>query len=129
MPSIARRHLRAGLLTFGLLAGTAAPVLALDPMPAAVEASQQGFDATRLGAIGDFVRRDIAAGKIPGMVLLVLRDGKPVLYEAYGEGAPGTPMRKDSLHRIASTTKIFVTTAAKTMGVHTAKAMRAPIAL
>jgi CubicO group peptidase (beta-lactamase class C family) len=112
MSSTALRSLRAGLLTLGLLATTAVPSWALDPIPATVEAGQQGFDAARLGAVGDLVRRDIAAGKIPGMVLLVLRDGKPVLYEAYGDGAPGTPMRKDSLHRIASTTKIFVTTAA-----------------
>ena len=112
MSSTALRSLRAGLLTLGLLATTAVPSWALDPIPANVEAGQQGFDAARLGAVGDLVRRDIAAGKIPGMVLLVLRDGKPVLYEAYGDGAPGTPMRKDSLHRIASTTKIFVTTAA-----------------
>ncbi len=112
MPSTALRSLRAGLLTLGLLATTAAPAWALDPIPSTVEAGQQGFDSARLGAVGDLVRRDIAAGKIPGMVLLVLRDGKPVLYEAYGDGAPGTPMRKDSLHRIASTTKIFVTTAA-----------------
>jgi CubicO group peptidase (beta-lactamase class C family) len=46
------------------------------------------------------------------MVLLVLRDGKPVVFQAIGEQSPGVPMRTDSVHRIASTTKIFVTTAA-----------------
>lgn len=43
---------------------------------------------------------DIATGKIPGMVLLILRDGKPVMVQAFGEQSPGTPMCVDSLHRI-----------------------------
>ena len=112
MPHPVKRSLRTGLLAFGLLAAGLGPSAAFDPAPAPVEAGQAGFDAARLKAIGDFVRRDIAAGKIPGMVLLVMRDGKPVMFDAFGERAPGSPMQRDSLHRIASTTKMFVTTAA-----------------
>ncbi|MDP4021525.1 serine hydrolase domain-containing protein [Methylobacterium sp. NEAU 140] len=112
MPHPVTRGLRAGLLALGVLAAGVVPCAAFDSAPAPVEAGQAGFDAARLKAIGDFVQRDIAAGKIPGMVLMILRDGKPVMFEAFGERAPGSPMQKDSLHRIASTTKLFVTTAA-----------------
>lgn len=105
------RGLAAGLVGLGLAAGWAGPAAAFQP-PHGVEAAQAGFDAARLEAIAAFVQRDVAAGKIPGMVLLVMRDGRPVLARAFGEQTPGTPMRTDSLHRIASTTKLFVTTAA-----------------
>lgn len=107
-----RHRARAGLLGLGLAAALAGPVLAFDPAPALVAPAAEGFDAARLAGLGDFVRRDVAAGKIPGMVLLIQRDGKPVMFQAFGEQTPGAPMRTDSLHRIASTTKIFVTTAA-----------------
>ena len=105
------RSLCAGLVGFGLAAASAVPVLAFDPAPQSLEAGQ-GFDRARLQAVADLVQGDVAAGKIPGMVLLVLRDGRPAMFKAFGEQTPGTPMRTDSLHRIASTTKIFVTAAA-----------------
>ena len=104
------RVLGAGLIGLAL-AGAPAPALAYDPAPLA-DAAAQGFDPGRLQAVADFVQRDVAAGKIPGMVLMVLRDGRPVMARAFGEQSPGAPMRLDSLHRIASTTKLFVTTAA-----------------
>lgn len=107
-----RAHLAAGLIGLGLTTGPVTPALAFAPPTQATEAAQQGFDPARLKAITEWVERDIAAGKIPGMVLLVLRDGKPVLFQAMGEQTPGAPMRTDSVHRIASTTKIFTTTAA-----------------
>ncbi|WP_162559804.1 serine hydrolase domain-containing protein [Methylobacterium radiodurans] len=105
------RGLAAGLVGLGLATARIGPATAFQP-PQGIEAVQAGFDAARLEAIADFVQRDVAAGKIPGMVLLVLRDGRPVLAQAFGEQTPGTPMRTDSIHRIASTTKLFVTTAA-----------------
>ncbi|GJE60927.1 serine hydrolase domain-containing protein [Methylobacterium trifolii] len=112
MPDSVKQGFRAGLVALAFLTAGVAPAVAFDPTPTVGAAGQAGFDATRLTAIGDFVQRDIAAGKIPGLVLLVLRDGKPAMFEAFGERAPGSAMRTDSLHRIASTTKIFVTTAA-----------------
>src|SRR5688500_3733469 len=107
-----KRSLSAGLIGLSLAAMAAAPALAFASSAPVTEASQQGFDPARLKAIAEWVERDIAAAKIPGMVLLVLRDGKPVMFQAFGEQSPGVPMRTDSIHRIASTTKIFVTRAA-----------------
>ena len=104
--------LGASLIGLSLATALAAPAVAFAPSAPVAEATQQGFDAARLKAVSDWVERDVAAGKIPGMVLLVLRDGKPVVFQAIGEQSPGVPMRTDSVHWIASTTKIFVTTAA-----------------
>ena len=102
------RILGAGLIGLAL---AGAPALAFEPAPLA-GAAELGFDPGRLQAAADLVQRDVSSGKIPGMVLMVLRDGKPVMSRAFGEQSPGVPMRLDSLHRIASTTKLFVTTAA-----------------
>src|SRR3712207_5407403 len=97
-----KRGLGAGLLGLSLALGLAAPAPAFAPSTPVTEASQEGFDPARLKAIAEWVQRDIAAGKIPGMVLLVLRYGKPVMFQALSEQSPGVPMRTDSMHRIAS---------------------------
>ena len=34
--------------------------------------------------IGDYVRNEIATGKIPGAVLLIQQHGKPVYFESFG---------------------------------------------
>ncbi len=64
----------------------------------------------RIGAVLD---RDIAAGKLPGAVLAIARDGKLVFLKAYGyrDKAAGAPMTTDAIFSIASMTKPMTTVA------------------
>lgn len=66
-----------------------------------------GFDGDRLARVDRFLAEHyIAPGKLPGIQLLVARDGQPVHYLHAGVlRADGAPMRGDALLRIASMTK------------------------
>jgi len=48
------------------------------------QATPLGFDADRLGHLGNVINRDIGAQRYDGAVLAVSRGGKPVLTEAFG---------------------------------------------
>jgi CubicO group peptidase (beta-lactamase class C family) len=60
-----------------------------------------------LERITRIVQADIDAGRLPGAVLLVHKNGKTVLNEALGKRDPDAPdaMRSDSIFRIYSMTK------------------------
>lgn len=96
------------LLPAALAAVLAGPALAqpADPLPR-VDPAQAGFSAEGLDRIGAVLDRDIAAGKLPGAVLAIARDGKLVFLKAYGyrDKAAGTPMTTDTIFSIASMTK------------------------
>jgi CubicO group peptidase (beta-lactamase class C family) len=68
----------------------------------------------KLGAIGDFVNGEIAAGKIPGAAVLVQQHGKPVYLKWFGLRDPdkGTPMTEDAIFPIHSVTKTITSVAA-----------------
>jgi CubicO group peptidase (beta-lactamase class C family) len=72
-----------------------------------VSPERAGFSEERLGRIGDYLDRRIAAGEIAGGVALVARDGRIVHLEARGlsDIAANTPMQEDAIFRIASMTK------------------------
>ncbi|MDH4071724.1 MAG: beta-lactamase family protein [Gammaproteobacteria bacterium] len=79
-----------------------------------VEPESVGFSSERLGRITEFVRRDIEAGKLVGVVTIVARHGKIVHYEAagnYGLDDP-RPIDRDALFRIYSMTKPVTAVAA-----------------
>lgn len=71
------------------------------------------FDPERLARIDRWVEGLISAKKIPGAVVLVMRDGKPAYNKAYGVRDLGTraPMRTDDIFRIASQTKAITSLA------------------
>lgn len=73
----------------------------------------QGFSVERLDAIGSQIRAEVASRQLPGAVILVLRNGKVVYQDAAGMQDPqaGTPMKSDSIFRIASMTKPVVSVA------------------
>lgn len=73
-----------------------------------------GFCPARLQHLADTISRDVDAGRIPGAVMLIARHGRPVMFEAFGFADPETksPMRIDSLFRIASLTKPIASVAA-----------------
>ncbi|HQS96113.1 MAG: serine hydrolase [Novosphingobium sp. 17-62-19] len=71
------------------------------------DAKSLGFEADRLARIGAFLDETyIANGRLPGLDVLVARDGEPVYRHTSGKArADGTPMAVDTLCRIASMTK------------------------
>ena len=79
-----------------------------------VEPAEAGFSADRLAWVGRFVAGEIAAERMPGAVLGIVRGGRLVHLEAYGyrDKARGIPMTTDSLFWIASMTKPVTTAGA-----------------
>lgn len=77
-------------------------------------AGQVGLRAPDLSAIGPIVQAEIAAGNVPGAVVLV-GVGDRILYrQAFGDRGPvdPSPMTADTVFDLASLTKVVVTTTA-----------------
>lgn len=72
-----------------------------------IEPERVGISSQRLQRINALVDRRIEAGDITGAVTLVARDGRIVHLEARGlmDQASNTPMRRDTIFRIASMSK------------------------
>ena len=90
--------------TFCLLVSSAA--FADDPLPRA-KPEDVGLSSERLARIGETLKADIAAGRIPGAVIAIARHGKLVALDAYGwrDKAANIPMTSDTIFNIASMTK------------------------
>src|SRR5579864_8189727 len=103
-----------------LLCATAVIVTALALAPLRAEgigksqATQLGFSAEGLGKITDFFKAEVAAGRIPGVVMLIQRHGKPAYFETFGarDVATKVPMSPDTLFRIYSMSKPLTSVAA-----------------
>ena len=67
----------------------------------------EGFHDERLDRIDAAIEAEIAAGKIPGAVALVIRDGDVAYHKSFGfaDIESRKPMQNDSIFRIASMTK------------------------
>lgn len=72
------------------------------------------FSRVSLDRLGDLIRREIAADKIPGGILLIQQHGKPVYFESFGVRDPDTkaPMTPDTIFQIYSMTKAITSVAA-----------------
>ena len=72
------------------------------------------LDPAALAPLGERLRADVAAGRIPGGVLMVAQHGRVLYTEAVGMRDPkrSAPMQVDSLFRIYSMTKPLVSVAA-----------------
>ena len=56
-------------------------------MPARAESATpvaEAFSREGLDRVGDYIRNEIATGKIPGAILLIQQHGKPVYFENFG---------------------------------------------
>src|SRR3984957_15295439 len=73
-----------------------------------------GMSSERLARIGEVLKADIAAGRIPGAVIAIARHGRLVALEAYGwrDKAAGIAMTTDTIFNIASMTKPMTTVGA-----------------
>ncbi|MCS3450741.1 CubicO group peptidase (beta-lactamase class C family) [Bradyrhizobium elkanii] len=69
------------------------------------------FSAEGLAKVSDYVRNEVATGKIPGAILLLQQHGKPVYYEKFGvrDAATEFSMSADTIFRLYSMSKPITT--------------------
>jgi CubicO group peptidase (beta-lactamase class C family) len=81
--------------------------------PPVAQAARQ-FSPAKLQRVGDYLGSEIAAGKIPGAVILVQQHGKPVYSQSFGvrDVVTRTPMTADTIFRIYSMSKPITSVAA-----------------
>ena len=72
-----------------------------------------GFSEIRLDRYSNFLNTEIAAGRIPGAVSYIYRNGKTVQKAAYGYSSWGSkkPMQQDNIFQIMSMTKPIISVA------------------
>ncbi|WGD55689.1 serine hydrolase [Bradyrhizobium sp. CB1650] len=65
------------------------------------------FSPDGLAKVSDYIRNEIATGKIPGAILLLQQHGKPVYYENFGvrDAATEISMSADTIFRLYSMSK------------------------
>jgi CubicO group peptidase (beta-lactamase class C family) len=87
--------------------------IAESPRPVSRPVSS-GFSAEGLAHISDYMRNEVATGKIPGAVLLIQQHGKSVLLENFGvmDVDSRRPMRSDAIFRLYSMSKPITSVAA-----------------
>jgi CubicO group peptidase (beta-lactamase class C family) len=99
------RHLLRSLVCGVLLTIVAAPMLraegVFDISPGA------HFNPQKLKRVSEYLRDQVAQGKIPGAILLIQQHGKPVYHEFFGvrDVATKQPMTDDTIFRLFSMTK------------------------
>ncbi|RXH34745.1 beta-lactamase [Bradyrhizobium zhanjiangense] len=71
------------------------------------ERAAHKFSPEGLAKISDYIRNEIATGKIPGAILLLQQHGKPVYYENFGvrDVATEISMSADTIFRLYSMSK------------------------
>ncbi|MCW5656580.1 MAG: beta-lactamase family protein [Burkholderiaceae bacterium] len=118
-----RRALLATALALALSACTVAPTHAPPAQPLQL-------DSARLGQVMTWVKADVDKGRYPGAVVLVMRDGQVLLHEAVGwaDKERNVPMARDSIHPIASSTKLITTVAALRLFEQNRLRVMAPVA-
>jgi CubicO group peptidase (beta-lactamase class C family) len=114
-----RRHAMRALLCGALLVAASVVTAPVAAQPFASEGTFDipagaHFSQAKLARIGDFFRKEIADGKIPGAIVLVQQHGKPVYKEFFGVRDPDTsqPMTDDTIFRLHSMTKPITSFAA-----------------
>ena len=72
-----------------------------------------GLSSLRLRRIGEALRREVDAQRLPGAVVGIMRAGKLAHFEAVGQRDPdsGEPLKTDAIFSIASMTKAMTSTA------------------
>jgi CubicO group peptidase (beta-lactamase class C family) len=120
--------LLASLLSVALL--SPAPSLARDAAASAASPARTQLDQKKLSGVVSWLEGDVASGRIPGAVVLVAKDGKVALLKAVGwaDKDRKVPMTIDSIHPIASSSKLVTTIAALRLYEANKLRLMAPIA-
>jgi CubicO group peptidase (beta-lactamase class C family) len=81
------------------------------------KAEDVGLSSERLARIGNWMQGEVNAKRVPGAIVMVVRQGKVAYYEQVGQQDTVTqrPMARDSLFRIYSMTKPMVSVATMMM--------------
>jgi CubicO group peptidase (beta-lactamase class C family) len=76
--------------------------------------ASSGFSRPKLESVGDYIRNEIATGKIPGAVILIQQHGRPVYFETFGvrDVESQRPMTADTIFRLYSMSKPITSVAA-----------------
>ena len=101
----------------GLLAALTLLFFATGLSPARAEfptSVTPGFSAKGLERVRDYLRNEVATGKIPGAVLLIQQHGQRVLLESFGvkDVERRRPMTDDAIFRLYSMSKPVTSVAA-----------------
>ncbi|HSH99176.1 MAG TPA: serine hydrolase domain-containing protein [Reyranella sp.] len=86
--------------------GLALPAAA-QGIPKAQSPEEVGFVGARLKRLGDRIEEGVKNNELPGAVVLIARNGKLAMFDAFGYRDKDTkaPMKTDAIFRIASMTK------------------------
>jgi CubicO group peptidase (beta-lactamase class C family) len=124
-----RRFMHGSIIALGLVLALQQPSFAQAPA-AAVTELRSGLEQSKLTGIVDWLKADVERGRIPGAVVLIAQDGKIVLHEAVGwaDKDKKVAMKLDSIHPIASSTKLITTIAALRLFEENKISLMTPIA-
>jgi CubicO group peptidase (beta-lactamase class C family) len=100
------------------------------PLPMANRPEAAGFSSSRLEKTRQSLKSDVDNKTLPGAVLVIVHNGKIVTYDAIGyqDRAQQTPMKKDSIFRVASMSKPITTVAAMILAEENKLDVGAPVA-
>ena len=112
-----------------LFAAALCATAAFAQLPAAKHPEDIGFSSQRLEKTRQAYKTDVDNKTIPGAVLLIVRNGRVATYDAIGfqERAAQTPMKKDSIFRVASMSKPITTVAAMILAEENKLDIGAPV--
>ena len=127
---LAHYKIRRQLGSCGINALVCGAAFAQQPLPVASHPEDVGFSSNRLEMATKVLKADVDAKVFPGAVLLVARNGKIAFFDAVGyqDRAAETPMRKDSIFRVASMSKPITTVAAMILAEENKIEVSAPAA-
>jgi CubicO group peptidase (beta-lactamase class C family) len=102
-------------IMFLFISEAPAQTISLKKTPPLTETSPElvGISSERLARIDKMCEEEVENGTLPGIVTLVARNGKIVLWKAYGmaDNEKKRPMERNDIFRIASQTKAITSTA------------------
>src|SRR5215813_15496785 len=75
------------------------------------------FNLEKLARVGDYLRDQVANGKIPGAILLIQQHGKPVYHEFFGvqDVVSKSPLTDQTIFRLFSMTKAITAVVSMTL--------------
>jgi CubicO group peptidase (beta-lactamase class C family) len=79
--------------------------------------ASRSFSRAGLDRVGDYVKNEIAGGKIPGAIVLIQQHGKPVYHEFFGvqDTVSKAPLTDKTIFRLFSMTKAITSVVAVKM--------------
>lgn len=109
------KHLLFTVLVLFFFTGLIAQTKSIKKSPVLTEASPEsvGVSAERLARIDIMCTEAVQSGDLPGIVSMVVRNGKIIHWKAYGmaDNQAGRVLKRDDIFRIASQTKAITSTA------------------